>query len=158
MPQNAALRTDSEILDALGRTALLHDVKAETMRKIAAIARWVSCEDGDALYEMGDQARNLYVVVAGRLRFTFGGGSRIEGEGSVIVPGDTLGWAALVADLPRRIATVVGLERSRLLEIEGRALLRIFDADPAAGYLVMQRLTKMITQNFLEQSRRLSVS
>ncbi len=61
-------------------------------------------------------------------------------------------WAALLGDQPRRIATVIALEDCRLLEIDGEALLRLLKHDPRAGYLVMQRLARMITQSFLEQS------
>jgi len=148
----------AEVLAVLRGTAILAGVSERTLAKIARAARRRRFEEDDRVYEMGDPAENLYVVAAGRLRFTLGGGSRIEGKGSIIQPGDILGWAALVADLPRRIATVVSLERSELLEIRGEALLDILAADPQAGFLVMQRLARMIAQTFLEQSRRLSVS
>jgi hypothetical protein len=46
----------------------------------------------------------------------------------------------------------MALEECRLLEIEGEALLGILERDPRSGYLVMQRLARMITQSFLEQS------
>ena len=69
-----------------------------------------------------------------------------------------LGWAALLVDQPRRIATVMALEPCRLLVIEGKALLQLLEDEPRAGFLVMQRLAKMITQSFLEQSTRLSAS
>lgn len=150
--------TDAGILAVLRGTALLADVGDRTLAKIAQATRRRSYEEGDTVYEMGDPVENLYFVAAGKLRFALGGGSRIEGGGSVILPGDILGWAALVADLPRRIATVVSLDQSELLEIGGTAFLDILAGDPRAGFLVMQRLARMIAQTFLEQSRRLSVS
>ena len=143
-----------EVRATLASTKILRDISEDTLGKISVIARWRYCEAGDILYEMGDPVHDLYVVGSGRLRFTLGCG----GGGAVIVPGDVLGWAALVADLPRRIATVASLEPSRLLEIERKALLSILDDDPAAGYILMQRLAKMITENFLEQTIRLTVS
>jgi CRP-like cAMP-binding protein len=96
--------------------------------------------------------RSVYVVVHGRLRFILGGDGRPAAQGSIIRTGDILGWAALLGDQPRRIATVMALEDCQLLEIEGEALLEVLDRDPRAGYLVMQRLARMITQSFLEQS------
>jgi CRP-like cAMP-binding protein len=158
MPQKPKGQSVSDAVNSLANTNIFKGVHERTLKRIAAIARRHVVDEGDVLYEMGDPVHDLYVVTSGRLRFTMGGGSRIEGDGSIIQPGDLLGWAALVADLPRRIASVVSLERSELLQIEGRALLGIFDEDPHAGYLVMQRLAKMITESFLEQSRRLSMS
>ena len=96
------------------------------------------------------------MVGAGRLRFILGGDGRPAAQGTIIRPGDILGWAALLGNQPRRIATVIALEKCRLLDIDGEALLRILEQDPRAGYLVMQRLAKMITQSFLEQSALLN--
>ncbi len=158
MVQAQRKTADAATLAILRRTAILAGVAERTLGRIARAARRRSYEEGAVLYEMGDPVGSLYVVAEGRLRFTLGGDSRIEGGGSIILPGDILGWAALVADLARRIATVAALEPSELLEIDGRALLAILDEDPRAGYLVMQRLARMITASFLEQSRRLSVS
>ena len=158
MPQKPQSSTQGEIRAALDRAAIFSGVEERTLRKIARIARWQRVDEGDVLYEMGDPVRSLYVVAAGRLRFALGGGHRIEGGGSVILPGDVLGWAALVADLPRRIATVVALDPCALLELERLALLRLLEEDARAGYLVMQRLAKMITESFLEQSHRLGTS
>ena len=75
--------------------------------------------------------------------------------GTVISAGDILGWAALLGDQPRRIATVIALEDCRLLDIDGEALLRTLEEEPRSGYLVMRRIAKMITQSFLEQSAML---
>ena len=109
-------------------------------------------EEGETLYSVGDPVRSVYVVAAGRLRFILGGDGRPAAQGTIIRAGDILGWAALLGDQPRRIATVMALEECRLLEIEGEALLGILERDPRSGYLVMRRLARMITQSFLEQS------
>jgi CRP-like cAMP-binding protein len=123
-----------------------------TLKAIAAAAMQKMVEEGETLYSVGDPVRSVYVVAAGRLRFILGGDGRPAAQGTIIRAGDILGWAALLGDQPRRIATVMALEECRLLEIEGEALLGILDRDPRSGYLVMQRLARMITQSFLEQS------
>jgi CRP-like cAMP-binding protein len=146
-----------EIAAVLRGTAILKGASAATLRRIAAIAEPLAVDEGETLYSVGDPARSAYIVISGRLRFTIGGDGRPEASGSIIPPGDILGWAALLVDQPRRIATVVALEPCRLLAIEGKALLQLLEnEDPRAGFLVMQRLAKMITQSFLEQSARLS--
>ena len=89
-------------------------------------------------------------------RFILGGDGRPAGQGTIIPAGDILGWAALLGNQPRRIATVIALEKCRLLDIDGEALLQILEQDPHAGFLVMQRLARMITQSFLEQSTLLN--
>jgi len=158
MPPRPSIVPVEDATAVLRRAELLRGVSAATIAAIAAIARPHGIEEGDTLYSVGDPARSAYVVASGRLRFTLGGDGRPAASGSIIPTGDILGWAALLVDQPRRIATVVALEQCRLLEIEGKALLRILEEDPRSGFLVMQRLAKMITQSFLEQSMLLSSS
>jgi CRP-like cAMP-binding protein len=138
--------------DVLGSTEILRGIGSSTLKAIAAAAMQKMVEEGETLYSVGDPVRSVYVVAAGRLRFILGGDGRPAAQGTIIRAGDILGWAALLGDQPRRIATVMALEECRLLEIEGEALLGILDRDPRSGYLVMQRLARMITQSFLEQS------
>jgi CRP-like cAMP-binding protein len=139
-------------LEALRATEILRDVAEATLKAIAGVAVPKKLEEGETLYAAGDPVRSAYVVAVGRLRFILGGDGRPAAHGTVIPRGDILGWAALLGDQPRRIATVIALEDCGLLEIEGEALLGILERDPRAGYLVMQRLARMITQSFLEQS------
>ena len=153
MPQTKnSAGNDPETADVLGSTEILRGIGNSTLRAIAAAAMQKMVEEGETLYSVGDPVRSVYVVAAGRLRFILGGDGRPAAQGTIIRAGDILGWAALLGDQPRRIATVMALEECRLLEIEGEALLGILDRDPRSGYLVMQRLARMITQSFLEQS------
>lgn len=158
MDQDKTSGGNGEVVQVLQATPILQGVSAATLGKVAAIAHPLTVEEGETLYSLGDPARSAYVVMSGRLRFTLGGDGRPEASGAIIPPGDILGWAALLVDQPRRIATVVALEPCRLLDIEGKALLQLLEDEPRAGFLVMQRLAKMITQSFLEQSTRLSAS
>jgi CRP-like cAMP-binding protein len=147
---------ESDNFHILRSTDILRGVSDPTIEKIASAAKPQMVEEGETLYSVGDPARCAYVVAAGRLRFILGGDGRPAAQGTIIASGDILGWAALLGNQPRRIATVIALEDCRLLDIDGEALLRILDQDPRAGYLVMQRLAKMITQSFLEQSALLN--
>jgi CRP-like cAMP-binding protein len=144
--------TESEALQTLRSTEILRGVSDATLTRIAAAAIPQSVAEGETLYSVGDPARSVYVVAAGRLRFILGADGRPAAQGTVIPTGDILGWAALLINQPRRIASVIALEDCLLLEIQGEALLRTLENDPRAGFIVMQRLAKMITQSFLEQS------
>jgi CRP-like cAMP-binding protein len=150
------MTSDDAIASVLRKTPILQGVSDATIREIAATARQQEVDEGETLYSVGDPARSAYIVMSGRLRFTLGGDGRPEASGSIIPQGDILGWAALLVDQPRRIATVVTLEPCELLVIDGKGLLRLLEEDPRAGFLVMQRLAKMITQSFLEQSALLN--
>ena len=137
-------------VDALRNTELFQDLSDETLRAITDLAKVASYEDGDSVYELGDDADDLYLVDSGRVRFSLGVGNRPDASSSVMTAGIIFGWAALLEAQPRRLATATCLESSRLFAIDGRALLQIFDRDTAAGYTVMRRLAAMIARNFME--------
>jgi CRP-like cAMP-binding protein len=148
--------TEIDTIEILRSTDILRGAAQTTLDKLARVAKPLAVDEGDTLYAVGDPARSAYVVASGRLRFILGGDGRPAAQGTIIPAGDILGWAALLGDQPRRIATVIALEKCRLLDIDGEALLAILEQDPRAGYLVMQRLARMITQSFLEQSALLN--
>lgn len=143
-----------DIQATLRNTALLAGMSSETYAALAKIARPLRFEEGDAVYRIGDPARDVFVVSAGSVRFTIGVGNRPGG--SVFHAGDAIGWAALLEDQPRRIATAVCMEDTALLALSGEQILATFDRDPAAGYTVMRRLAKRIAHDFLEQSAMLN--
>jgi CRP-like cAMP-binding protein len=141
--------TDSQqVVDTLRRASLFEGVSPATIEAIAGACTTREADEGDVVYELGDDARDVYVVQSGRVRFALGVGNRGESRGSIFESGMVLGWAALV-DEPRRVATAVCLEPSRLLVLSGQELLRILADHPEDGFVVMRRLAAMIARNFI---------
>ena len=143
------MTTDSTAHRALSHAELFQGLSAATLGAIAALSRAHDYEEGESVYRFGDDALDVYVLVSGRVRFSLGVGNR-PGEGhSVFTSRMVIGWAALVTDQPRRIATAACLEPTRLLAISGKELLDILETNPADGFIVMKRLAAMITRNFM---------
>jgi toluene monooxygenase system ferredoxin subunit len=145
-----------DLTASLENTALLAGLSADTYAELARLSRRLRFEEGDTVYRIGDPALDVLIVLEGRVRFTIGVGNRPESGGSVFGTGDALGWAALIEDQPRRIATAVCMEDSTLIALNGEQLLGVFERDTKAGYLVMRRLAKMIANDFIEQSAALN--
>lgn len=134
--------------DMLGKAPLFAGVSSATLAEIARATREEKFDEGDRVYEFGDDAEAIYLVVAGRVRFSIGVGNR-AGTDSIIGPGQVFGWAALIDERPRRVATASCLEPCAIYVIPAKALLDIFDQDRASGYLVMRRLAGLIAQDFM---------
>jgi CRP-like cAMP-binding protein len=80
--------------DEIARVSLFEGLPAEDLATLAAVASRRQLGDGEALFEQGQPARTLHVVVRGGLVL------RAEADGrSVIVeslrPGDIVGWSAI---------------------------------------------------------------
>jgi len=137
------------VVDLLSRSEMLKDLGPEALQSIAEIVVEKQVEEGDSIYDLGDDALDLFLLTEGRIRFTLGVNNRPGSKGSIIEAISVFGWAALLEDQPRRVATAVCLEDSKVLVIPGAEMLRVFKADPESGYSVMRRLVTMITRDYL---------
>jgi CRP-like cAMP-binding protein len=140
----------ADIIALLKKTTIFGEVADATLGEIAAIAERRALDEGDAVYQLGDDALDVFVMESGRVRFTLGVGNRAGSSDSIMTEGQVFGWAAMLEDQPRRLATASCLEPSTLLAINGGDLLKIFDRDSAAGFRVMRQLAAMIARNFME--------
>lgn len=137
-------------LAVLKDTSLFDDLSEDTLEAIADATTRRTYEEGDSIYELGDDAGEVLVVESGRIRFSLGAGNRAGASGSIVLPGQVFGWAAVIDEQPRRVATASCLEVSTVLAIDGQKLLSIFAQDSGAGYIVMRRLAALIAGNFME--------
>ena len=135
--------------EKLKKTDLFQDLSDHALEAIAGFAVQATIEEGDNIYQLGDDANDLYFLESGRVRFSIGVGNRPDGSGSLILPGKIFGWAALLQGLPRRVATASCLEDSTLYVIPREKLLELFEQDHAAGYQVMRRLATTIAGDFV---------
>lgn len=139
---------------ALGQAALFSGIAPAALEAVARLARRETFDPGKVLYRPGDPADDLCVLESGRVQFTIGHDDRTSPAGFSLQSGEVFGWNALLEDQPVRIATATCLERSTVLMIDGRELIRLFQADPGAGYLVMRRLASLITHHLTPAGAR----
>jgi toluene monooxygenase system ferredoxin subunit len=129
----------------LKQAGLFSGLEDHTLEAILRLARPQTFDEGSVIYRPGDLADNLCVLESGRVQFAIGHEGRARPAGFSLQSGEVFGWNALLEDQPSRIATATCLEKSTVVLISGRELSRIFERDPAAGYVVMRRLAALIT-------------
>ncbi len=138
----------------LRQTDLFKGLAEGTLEAVGRLARSQTFEEGSVIYKPGDPADDLCVLESGRVQFTIGHDDRMRPAGFSLRVGEVFGWAALLDGQPTRIATATCLERSTVLLIRGRELLKVLEGDPAAGYLVMRRLASLITHHLTPAGAR----
>jgi toluene monooxygenase system ferredoxin subunit len=131
---------------ALDVGEIFNGLPAPTLQKLAELARRETHEQGSVLYGPGDPADDFLVLDSGRVEFLVGRGDRASQSGFMLKKGEVFGWAALLDGHPQRIATATCMEPSTLLRINGKEALKMLESDPAAGFLVMRRLSSMIAR------------
>ena len=137
-----------ELVALLKRTMPFQVVSNELLAEIAALARRVTFEPGQRLYSVGDKANDIYIVVSGKIEHALGLGSGARTLNQTMTTGDVFGWAALLRNVPKRLATTTCLEKADVLKIRGEDLTHLFERDPTTGDVVMSRFATMITTDF----------
>ena len=144
------LKTE-QVKDMLGHIALFKGCTDRTLSDIAMIATEIDYEKGDVVYEAGDDAVNVYVLVNGIVTFISKTGLGFLNVQRVMERSMIFGWVALVPEHPHRLGRAQCLENSKILSINGDKLLGILEKDTQSGFLVMKRLCSLIASTFVEK-------
>ncbi len=131
---------------ALRLAELFAGISEATLERLIGIASSETLDAGATLYNVGDPADDVYVLESGRINFVIGREDRTTAAGFALRKGEVFGWNALLEHYPHRIAAASCLEKSTLLKINGKTMLQVLESDPAAGFLVMRRLSSLINR------------
>jgi CRP-like cAMP-binding protein len=130
----------------LGEVGLFAGLSQTQLETLAGLAEAHSYAEGEALFREGEGASQLFLLMAGKVRIQVQLTSRPQIISITIIsqPGSLVGWSGLVPP-NNYTATALCQAKSRLLALDGAALMRVLEADPAMGFIVMRRLTEVIS-------------
>lgn len=113
------------------------------MNKLVESSREVDYGPDTLLFERGQPAEALYILIQGSVTLF------IEGGGSIHylldAPGQIFGWSALV-EPHLYTASAMTNSAAKVLELDSARLQRTMERNPAEAYLVMKRLAGVIGQ------------
>ena len=118
------------------------------LEKIAAAARRVTYSAGQLIYERGERADDLYVIVSGEVEHILGPGAGATNLLRNLEAGEVFGWAALLKSQPYRLAKATATRDTECLAISTQTLLGILESEPETGNVVMSRFATMITRDY----------
>jgi CRP-like cAMP-binding protein len=130
-PTGAPVAEPERVARLLGTLSLLDGALPAEPRAAFAEASVLSCPAGTVLFDAGQPADVLYVVVAGRVRLLPGGGP----DGRVLAVsgrGDTIGLAALLRGDLYPVSAVVS-DDAVLVRLPSRCVRRLIDEHPATA-------------------------
>lgn len=136
------------LLAILKQTMPFQVVEDGLLRKIAALGRFAVYERDAMIYDVGGNADDIYIIVSGRVEHELAPGAQARRPLKLLGAGDVFGWAALLEKFPHRLAKAVCKEAAEIVRINGNELLRMFEAEPDTGDVVMSRFATMITRDF----------
>jgi toluene monooxygenase system ferredoxin subunit len=119
------------------------------LERVGGIASMKSFPADTRIYAVGDAVDDFYVLAEGMVRFTLGLGKRDTSAGEIIRRGEVFGWAPLVEGHARRIAPAYCLTPCEVVAIDGAALNRLMEGDPALGYALLKKLAVLLTSELV---------
>jgi len=134
-------------VEIVAATGFFAELTAAQRERVAALGHIETYRQDGQIYDIGDAATDFYVLVDGMVRFSIGLGNRRAAAGQVLRRGEVFGWAALVEQAPKRIASASCISPCSVLAINGDQLLLLMEADHSLGYRLMKQLNALITGN-----------
>jgi NitT/TauT family transport system permease protein len=136
------------MVEILKQTMPFQVVSDGMLQKIAALGKRTSYDKEVLIYDVGDKADDIYIIVSGKVEHALEPGVHARRPVQTLGPGDVFGWAALLTKYPARLAKAVCIKPTEIIRINGDELLRLFESDPDSGDVVMSRFATMITRDY----------
>jgi toluene monooxygenase system ferredoxin subunit len=134
------------VASALELASVFEGISEDAHAELSALMREQSYPAGAVIYDFGAPVEDLYILEKGRVEFLLGRDDRTSPGGFLISKGELFGWAALIADQPRRIAKATCEEESRVIALNGNEVRAILARHPTDGHRVMSNLVRLITR------------
>jgi CRP-like cAMP-binding protein len=126
---------------------LFQGIASHIINEIAGIATEEVLPDGYVIFNKDDVADYLYILEEGEIHIAFPG--RKSATIRITKSGNMFGWSALV-EPNKYTAKATCAKESKVLQIDGDRLMRVFENHPSAGLLVMKRLAGVISARLVE--------
>ena len=108
---------------------LFSDLPVDALQELQDQLEWMDISNGDTLFQEGDEADGVYIIISGHLRAkvsTDNGGEQTIGE---LGPAEFVGEYALITDEPRS-ATIYAVRHSSVVKMNLSLLNRYIYTDP----------------------------
>jgi CRP-like cAMP-binding protein len=129
-------------------------LRPEQVHALSEVAERLSLKKGEIVYNRGDAAMHLYVVIDGqvslRMRRTDGASLVIDEAGK----GEIFGYCVCL-DLHTYSTTAICSKDSTLLKIDATSLKKLMDRDLMTGYAVQTLISRVYFRRYLETMKKL---
>ncbi|MBN1964615.1 MAG: cyclic nucleotide-binding domain-containing protein [Anaerolineae bacterium] len=132
--------------EVLRRFALFGGLDPALFKELAMLGEEVDLEAGDWLFQEGENADSLYLVLEGQIDLTIRYGEDDDPQYEdldQLVTGDFVGFSALVEPYVFTLGASAATD-ARLVQLDAEGLRQFFAVHGEAGYRVMMQLAKGI--------------
>ena len=100
-------------------------------------------QENEIIFSEGEQAKRFYMLKMGKVLLEQKLSDNITVSMGSIKPGFSFGWSAMLGE-ERYTSDALCSESSQIFSIKSEKMLKMLDADPEMGYIVNQRLLRIV--------------
>lgn len=131
----------------LHQTDLLHRMDRHFLKDFLAMSERREFEAGDFIFRRGNKADYFNILMRGHVRLISGVTGHIIH--TIDHPGEAFGWSSLVGRNTYS-ASAECIVPTKLLRIEGKQAMRVFDKHPFSGIIFYRRLAAILGKRLIQ--------
>jgi CRP/FNR family cyclic AMP-dependent transcriptional regulator len=144
--------------DELRRIVILGYLKDSMLEKLIPIVERAHVDERQYVFRQGDSAEKFYMLSHGKVLLE----QRISEKMTVSIesvrPGYSFGWSGMmtggIEPYSRYTSDAISTESSELFILKGEDLNNLLDQDHHMGYLICQRLTRVIARRLRHRTEQ----
>jgi len=138
----------------LSEFALFRNLPEKLLEKVAALGEETTCAQGDFIFREGEEADKLHFLLDGEIMLKVKLTSRPDSisVSAVSQQFESFGWSGIVPPYHYTASALCEAD-CKILTISGKKFMDLLNENPAAGFIVMQRLTELVASR-LRNSRQ----
>jgi CRP-like cAMP-binding protein len=140
--------------DLLAAHPFLSGLTEERLARLATWARRAPFHAGARIFSEGGPADRFWLIRDGKVRLDAAVPGRGDVEIEVLGPDTALGWSWLFPPYRWHFGAVA-VEPTLTVELNGAGVRRLCDDDPALGYDLTQRFTRVVVERLQAARARL---
>lgn len=125
---------------------LFSELSDEQVEALSGLAKVEAYEKGSKLFQVGEEAHDVYILLDGKVSIQVQLSSRPEKVDIVLLgqKGQLIGWSGLMG-VSHYTAAGICQADSKLLRINGQEFMKVLQEDKEAGFVVLQKIITVIS-------------
>jgi len=148
-------------IDFLEKTEIFKGLTDEQLKDVQECCREAAYERGDNIFKEGDKAAFLCILEEGTVDLRFdlpGKPTSEENRVAVIENGMTFLWSGVVPPYVSRLSSYCTSRSCKIVQVDRQKLLKLFEKDPRAGYVVMSNIAAVVGRRFYSLQEKVATS
>jgi len=137
----------------VNRVVIFEGLNEDMIGLLTPMFEVFSCQPGTVIFQQGDQAEFLYVVIDGKVDMSFKPYDGIPMTISHVDKGGLFGWSAVVGS-DTYTSTAVAIEDLEAYRIHGSDLRKFCREHPEAGKDILERLADGVSSRWKDAHKQ----